>query len=37
MYLAKLGPQKTSFNKCLKSSVLEDHSTDNITNGLKYC
>ena len=37
MYFRKLGPEKTSLNKCLKSSVLEDPLTDNITNDLKHC
>ena len=37
MYFRKQELRKTSLNKCLKSSVLEDPSRDNITNGLKHC
>ena len=33
----KLMLQKRSLDKCLKSRVSEETSTDNITNGLKNC
>ena len=37
MYFRSDGPPKTWLDKCLKSPVLEDHSTSNIVNGLKHC
>ena len=37
MYFRNKGPRKTCLDKCLKSSVSGNPSTDNITNGLKRC
>ena len=37
MYFRNLGLQKPSLDKCLKSRVSENASTDNVTNGLKHC
>ena len=37
MYSWNYWLQKTWFDKCLKKSVSEDASTDNITNGSKHC
>ena len=33
----KLRTPKTSLDKCLKSLVSEDISTDNMVNGIKHC
>ena len=37
MYFRNLGLRKPSLDKCLKSGVSEDPSTDNIADGLKHC
>ena len=37
MYFRNQGLQKTSLDKCLKSRVSEDPSTQKIRNGLKHC
>ena len=37
MYFRNSVLQKTWLDKCLKSCVLGDPSTDNIANGLKHC
>ena len=37
MYFRKCRLGKTWLNKCLKSRVLEDPSTNNMANGSKHC
>ena len=37
MYFPKYWVPKTSLDKCLKSRVAEDPSTNNMANGSKHC
>ena len=37
MYFRNYGLQKTWLDECLKRSVLEDPSTNNVVNGPKHC
>ena len=37
MYFRKYRFRKTWLDKCLKSSVSKDPSTDNMANGSKHC
>ena len=37
MYFGKSRLRKTWLDKCLKSGVLEDPSTNNMANALKHC
>ena len=37
MYFPKYCLRKTWLDKCLKSRVSEDPSTDNMSNGSKHC
>ena len=37
MYFPKYRLRKTWLDKCLKSRVSEDPSTDNMANGSKHC
>ena len=37
MYFRNYGLPKTWLDKCLKSAVSDDPSTDNTANGLKHC
>ena len=37
IYVANDGLRKTGLDKCLKSTVSEDHSTSNMISGAKHC